>query len=54
MTFLVALFTVPVAIGASVWVGRRRGLKVGLAMGLGVLVAGGAAFVELLALSLPM
>ncbi|QJW94774.1 hypothetical protein [Frigoriglobus tundricola] len=54
MTLLVALFTIPVALGVGIGIGRRRGLKVGVASGFGVLVAGGVAFVALLALSLPM
>jgi hypothetical protein len=54
MTLLVPLVLVPLALGVGLAVGRRRGAVIGIAMGLGVLVAGGIGYVGLLALALPM
>jgi hypothetical protein len=54
MTLYVALLVIPLALGVGVVVGRRRGPKAGIAMGLGVLVAGGIGYVGLLVLALPM
>jgi len=54
MTMLVTLLVVPLALGVGVAVGRRRGPVVGIAMGLGVLAAGGIGYVGLLAAALPM
>jgi len=54
MTLYVALLVVLLALGVGVAVGRSRGPIVGIAMGLGVLVAGGIGYVGLLALALPM
>jgi hypothetical protein len=54
MTLYVALLVVLLALGAGIAVGRRCGPVVGIAMGLGVLVAGGIGYVGLLALALPM
>ena len=54
MTFLVALLVILMALGVGITVGRRRGPVFGIAMGFGVLVAGGIVYVGLLALVLPM
>jgi hypothetical protein len=54
ITLLAALLVVPLALGVGVAVGRRRGPAVGIAMGLGVLVAAVIGYVGLFALSLPM
>ncbi|HEV3260945.1 MAG TPA: hypothetical protein VG013_29100 [Gemmataceae bacterium] len=51
---LLALVVVPLALVVGVAVGRRRGPVVGIATGLGVLVAVGIGYVGLLALALPM
>lgn len=54
MSFLVALLVVALALGVAVAVGRQRGLIVGVALGLGVLLAGVVGYVGLLVLALPM
>ena len=54
MTFLAGLFIILMALGVGIAVGRRRGTIVGIATGIGVLVAGGIAYVGLLAFALPM
>jgi len=54
MTWLATLLVIVVASGAGVLVGRRRGLAVGIASGVGVLAAGALGYFTLLALALPM
>lgn len=54
MTYVVTGVVIVVAPAVGVWVGRRRGLMVGVASGAGVLAAGALAYFALLALTLPM
>lgn len=54
ITLLLALIVVPLALGVGLVVGRRRGPIVGIAVGVGVLVAGGIGYVGLVALTWSM
>jgi hypothetical protein len=54
MTLYVTFLVIFVALGVGVWVGRRRGVLVGIVSGAGVLAAGALGYVALLALALPM
>ncbi len=54
MTILLGLFSILMALGVGIIVGRRRGPVVGIAIGFGVLVTGCIVYVGLLALALPM